>query len=338
MKNVMKQAAVIMAGMVALSAGGCGKQEVRKMADVLPEEYSEAKDTETEWPDDAEADTGFSFADLVNYQFTFSSGAGGWGTALNIRADGSFFGGYSDSEMGAKGEGYSHGMVYQSDFTGTFTQPVKVNDTTYSMKIREISYAVEPGREEIKDEVLYSYTTAYGLDDAETILIYLPGTPLTEISEEVRGWLGYYDLSRAEETELSSYALNNEITQQGFSSYDMIESIKEIISYTENGAAELEISIEQEPLTQTEYNEKTGQLYDLWDSALNMTWDVLTKVKDPNEVEALKIEQRAWIGTKEQAVSEAGAVFEGGTMQPMVQNQKAAELTKDRVYELMELL
>lgn len=33
-----------------------------------------------------------------------------------------------------------------------------------------------------------------------------------------------------------------------------------------------------------------------------------------------------------------GAEYEGGSMQPMVMNRKAAEMTKDRVYELLELL
>lgn len=41
---------------------------------------------------------------------------------------------------------------------------------------------------------------------------------------------------------------------------------------------------------------------------------------------------------KEQAVAKASAEYEGGTMQSMVMNQKAAELTKERVYEQLELL
>ena len=35
---------------------------------------------------------------------------------------------------------------------------------------------------------------------------------------------------------------------------------------------------------------------------------------------------------------DAGALYEGGSMQPMVISQKAAELTKERVYQLLEYL
>ncbi len=376
-KSRKKFVAFAMAGTIAMSLYGCGKQETGNAAadveteveandvaaDTKPDtEVSRTQDTERDAEDrtqdterdaedsqmqdtkqesqtqDRNGETEFSFTELTNYQFCFSSGAGGWATMLNIRADGSFFGEYYDSDMGSAGEGYPNGTMYQSDFTGTFTHPVKVDDRTYSMEIDEINYAMEPGSEEIKDDILYCYTTAYGLDNAGTILIYLPGTPLAELSEEVRIWLGCYDLSSSKETELSSYALNNEASQFGFTSYDLIESLKESISYTEQGAAELEASIEQEPLTQLEYNEKTGELYNLWDSALNMAWDVLTKVKDPKTMEAITAEEHAWIAEKEQAILDAGAAYEGGSMQPMVQNQKAAELTKARVYELMELL
>ena len=37
-------------------------------------------------------------------------------------------------------------------------------------------------------------------------------------------------------------------------------------------------------------------------------------------------------------MEEAGAGSEGGSIQPMLMNDTAAEMTKARVYELMELL
>ena len=52
------------------------------------------------------------------------------------------------------------------------------------MKIEEIGYENEVGTEEIKDEILYCYSTAYGLDEAEEILIFLPGAPFRELPEE----------------------------------------------------------------------------------------------------------------------------------------------------------
>lgn len=49
-------------------------------------------------------------------------------------------------------------------------------------------------------------------------------------------------------------------------------------------------------------------------------------------------EELRWIADKEAAVQEAGAEFEGGSMQPLIMNQKAAALTSDRVYELADKL
>lgn len=128
-------------------------------------------------------------------EFYFSSGAGAWCTTLQIHGDGSFEGQYHDSDMGSHGEGYPNGTVYQSNFSGQFTTPVKVNDYTYSMQIARMDYEQETGSEEIRDGVLYSFTDAYGLEEAQDILIYLPGTPLSDLSEEFLIWMNGYDLT-----------------------------------------------------------------------------------------------------------------------------------------------
>ena len=56
------------------------------------------------------------------------------------------------------------------------------------------------------------------------------------------------------------------------------------------------------------------------------------------EMAVLTEEELRWIADKEAAVQEAGAEFEGGSMQPLIMNQKAAALTRDRVYELADKL
>ena len=288
---------------------------------------------------DATEDT-FSFAEFKNVNFLFASGTGAWSTEMTINADGSFSGVYHDSNMGDTGEGYPNGSLYISDFSGRFTQPEKVNDYTYSMQIQEISYADKAGTEEILDGTLCYYSDAYGLTGAKNILIYLPGAPLEELPEEFRTWVGYYDLSTTEDTELPFYGLYNEAEQCGFSSngYDLVESVKEWIASTEADTAEIEESIETDMLTQIEYNEKTKQLYESWDLALNKVWEALQNILDEDDMASLTIKERDWVNAKEQAVKEAGAEFEGGSMQPMVMNQKGAEMTKERVYELMEIL
>ena len=357
--------ALILIMVTAFSISGCGSEktpgsgheesgivlEDELSKEGLPQEKEEAMEESKDIPEGEDqtgtaqnvevsetASSDFSFEDLKNLEFLFASGAGGWGTVLTIHPDGSFQGEHFDGDLGDTGDGYPNGTAYQCIFSGQFTQPEKVNDYTYSMQISELTYAREAGSEEIKDGVRYIYSSAYGLANAENILIYLPGAPLAELSEDFRSWVGYHDLSRTTDTELPFYALNvnDKAEQYGFSSYDVIENLKQYISYMEEKDAAIQNSLINDPLNQLELNEKSKELYDLWDSALNEVWGVLKQTKDEKTMRLLTEEEREWIAKKEQTVAEAGEAYAGGTMQGLIINEKAAEMTKARVYELME--
>ena len=230
-------------------------------------------------------------------------------------------------------------MQYRCDFTGQFTEPVRVNDYTYSMQIDQIHYAEEPGTEEFKDGVRYHYTDVYGLEDAENILIYLPGAPLKELPQEFRSWIGYYDLAGTSETELPFYALNNEVHQEGFTSRDLAAEAREHLEETEEKAEALDKDMRENAfLTQLDLNQRTQDIYLLWDSLLNEIWRDLKELKSPEDMEKLTAEEREWISWKEEQIDLAGAEFAGGSMENMVRAQKAAELTRERVYVLMTFL
>ena len=92
----------------------------------------------------------FSFADVAELEFYFSSGAGGWRTVLYIHDDGSFEGEFSDSDMGSNGNDYPNGTVYYSEFSGAFTEPEPVDTYTWRFQIDHLEYAHEFG-EEITD-------------------------------------------------------------------------------------------------------------------------------------------------------------------------------------------
>lgn len=335
--------AIILAAAMLLSVCSCGGNVLEKTDDIVHTEADIIKESESSAEKEEQTETvqndenTFSFAELQYLMFRFCSGAGGWATEMFIHADGSFAGEYFDGELGSSGEGYN-ATTYLCHFSGQFTQPVKVNDYTYSMQISRLNYEEEAGREEIIDGMRYCYTEVYGLEDSENILIYLPGAPLEELPQEFRGWVGYYDLSYTEDTELAFYALNNEAQQYGFTSFNIVENLKENIAYAEERTAIIENSIRNDPLTQLEYNEKTQELYEIWDSVLNTVWGILKLTRDAEAMNTLMEEEREWIAWKEQAVAEAGAGYEGGSMQPMLMSQKAAEMTKARVYELMEYL
>ena len=88
--------------LLALSslAGGCGK-EAENLVEA-PAENPEEESVEEELPEVQawEEEQGFSFADVADREFYFSSGVGGWYTVLCIHEDGSFDGYFRDSNMG----------------------------------------------------------------------------------------------------------------------------------------------------------------------------------------------------------------------------------------------
>ena len=278
----------------------------------------------------------FSFSQLKHLQFTFSSGAGAWSTLLNVRADGSFSGIYYDSDMD---------IQYRCEFTGQFSQPVQVNDYTYSVEISQIEYANEVGAEEAKDGIHYIYSEPYGLSGAETLLIYPPGAPLSELPEYFVNWVASRILgpdglpSLSDTTALPFYGLYNEAQQQGFSSYDMVEGLRSRLTSTQEQSDALQQSVlEGSALSQADMNSTYYEIYQLWDGLLNDVWQTLTQLLPPEEMEALTQEELEWIAWKEQEIAGAGTEYGGGSLQIMAQAQRSADVTRDRVYELMELL
>lgn len=345
---------VLCAGL-ALAQTGCAADggagtDSETAADNTPETETSAADggeivrTEEETESAETSDQEFTFADLAWWRFTFASGAGGWSTSLEIHADGSFTGNYHDSELGSTGEGYPDGTLYYCDFEGQFSDLARVDEYTYSMRVADLTYENEVGTEEIKDEILYVYSEAYGLCGADEILIYLPGTPADTLPQGFLDWVDLdwllYDYDEAKKetaTALTFYGLYNAAEEDGFYSEDRLETAGEEVEWAESMETDYRKCI-QEAETQTEMNENAALLYEQWDYALNWIWDDLKAVLDGDGFAALLEEQRAWIAGKEEAVAEAGAAEEGGSMQPFDESLKAAELTRERVYELLDVL
>lgn len=289
--------------------------------------------------EEKDSETGFSFSDVSDREFWFASGAGAWSTVLSIHEDGTFEGEYHDSDMGDTGEGYPGGVMYLCEFSGKFTEPEKVDDYTYSMKIESIKTDQAPDTEEIKDGIRYIYSGPYGLEEAEEILIYLPGSPFQELPEAYRSWVGY-GLSDTPDTKLPFYGLYNVAEELGFSSSEGSETaeIEEELAAVEKEAEALEEQLQSGNLTQIEMNETSAKIYKLWDDELNVIWNRLKESLDDAKMKSLTEEEREWIAYKEKEIKAAGSEYEGGSIQALEENSKGAELTKKRVYELAELL
>ena len=137
------------------------------------------------------------FSEMSDWCFIFSSGAGGWGTELFVNPDGTFTGHYSDSDMGDTGPGYSNGTVYVCNFSGKFSKNVRAaGPLMHSLSIESIEYENKPDTEEIIDNILYKYTTPYGLegldshseDDPELVFMEA-GAVTSAINEEEMSWV-----------------------------------------------------------------------------------------------------------------------------------------------------
>jgi hypothetical protein len=118
----------------------------------------------------------------------FSSGAGGWSTDLEIGEDGTFTGHYHDSDMGDTGDGYPNGTCYICDFTGRFVITDQIDESIYRMKIEEIASEKEILTEWIDDGIRYIGAAPYGLSGGEEFLLYLPGLPLSKLTDDGISW------------------------------------------------------------------------------------------------------------------------------------------------------
>ena len=97
-------------------------------------------------------------------------------------------------------------------------------------------------------------------------------------------------------------------------------------------------SLEQDVLTQMEMNEKSQELYVLWDAAMNHLLEAAERSLPETEYAALAEEQQVWLLQAEQAVQEAGKEFEGGSIHALIVNSEAADLAQARACELYEML
>ena len=147
--------------------------------------------------------------------------------------------------------------------------------------------------------------------------------------------MGYSENTR---DELPFYALNNAVHQQGFSSYDRLESIRDSLEWMEDSAASIKTELTGGTLTQAEQEEWADSLAELWGEALDDLWGCLEQRLDPAELEPLAVEQTAWISWKEEQVTQAGAGLHEGYSQAAAEDMAAAELNRDRVYELLDWL
>ncbi len=164
-----------------------------------------------------------SFSDLSDLEFWFGTGVGAKETRIKIRPDGSFTGYYYDANMGENSDAYPNGTRYECFFTGIFSSLKKVDDFEYSMICESLVEEGTVGEEEIVDGVRVVTVGAYGFDQANEFLIYLPEKKVYGLPENFLVWVGIVPDSLHPETDnpeiedrLTFYGLYNVSGETGF--------------------------------------------------------------------------------------------------------------------------
>ena len=172
------------------------------------------------------------FSAMSDWQFEFSSGAGAWQTYLTVEPDGSFQGEFSDANLGETGEGYEeNGTTYISQFSGRFTEAKEIRPYVYELKLGDVTLKNEAGTELIADGRRIVFSEPYGVQGTDTLTVFLPGTPLSDLPETYLNWIeplhfGYYvseNFYKDHPEDLPFCGIYNEKQDCGFFSADRAE-------------------------------------------------------------------------------------------------------------------
>ena len=162
----------------------------------------------------------------------FNSGAGGWRTYLRLNRDGSFSGEYSDYDAYAEKD-FPKGTVTICEFEGKFTNIQRMDQYHYTMSLEKLEILdipemwIENGYRFLKED------EPYGLENGENFTLYMPETPIEQLSEDFLAWWPSWYYSEEETVrpeKLSCYGMCNEAMQYGFFSYEGMDVFEPYIS------------------------------------------------------------------------------------------------------------
>lgn len=112
-----------------------------------------------------------------------------------------------------------------------------------------------------------------------------------------------------------------------------VESIQDEIARIEKQSME-HCNIDSSNMGQQQMNAHSAEWYKLWDDELNSLWSRLSDELDAETKAKVLEEQRAWIKRKEGNAKAAGIEALFGSLQPLLESETAAEMTRARVYTL----
>ena len=114
----------------------------------------------------------------------------------------------------------------------------------------------------------------------------------------------------------------------------LLEDVQTIISNAGAEALTHETNLSN-AVTQADMNVHSHELYMTWDDAINEIWALFDDTLDRDLFYDIQAEQIAWITEKELELQKIREEYQGGSITALACNTKAAEMTKERIYELL---
>ena len=172
------------ASAAALGLGGCTRSD--KGSGFQTEETGASAVTETESVRIEAVDPTELLKSLDGVRFTYSGGGGSWTTSILFGGDGTFTGSYRDKEENMTGKKYPKGTVYKSSFSGRVSVLGRKDELTYKLKLDDLTLKKNPGQETISKKVRTITTNAYGLDQGDSLTLYMPGFKTSSLPKTFR--------------------------------------------------------------------------------------------------------------------------------------------------------
>lgn len=284
-------------------------------------------------------------------EFGVLSGYGSGGASVHgwdksfINADGKYLFGYSYEEQSDL-ESFSNYHEHD-DYDNE-----SIDGTICVYTLRTVPYS-----EETRDDEYYSYEVYNSNYEKMDIPNLYTDSPYQKVMDSFKGisFISMDEMDKKASDKIKEIGITDKIdngkpleyTEIDFDKeyvhdksadrYRTTSTIQEELALIEDRSEEYEAA-EIFNLPQQQANYESFYWYQMWDDELNDLWSRITDRIDENSKQALLEEQRAWVKRKEAHVTEAGAEFEGGTMQPFLENCAGKEYSRKRCYELAEIL
>lgn len=186
MKKVKGFVSLLVILCLIICTAGCADKKTQSQENINnPQEVNEetsgenkTEQEEMEILEKAAEKSGTFFSDIPK-ELTFADKERNGKTTLTLQDDGSFVGSYE-----AKGDDKEK-TVYRCSFSGKFSTPFPLDAYTYISVIENMRTQGTTGEESIKDGTKYINTPPYGIEKAQEVVFYIPGTPISSMNEKI---------------------------------------------------------------------------------------------------------------------------------------------------------